>query len=183
MRIFEKRGIVMDRLSIEDGNVYAGHEQFRVTMNGIVDEPSPGVRVVWLEFVHEDRERMDAAYISVEPNCATPIELYSGEGGIAESVVKGSGMMLAVDPDGETGVYEMYENEAHPDLHITGAGWIRSFVAGEEGAHILRINAPAQRMRKDTVNIEPGDLYVGDRMIPYLFQGYYEALSGIEWEK
>lgn len=176
----EPQGLRRGTLKIAGQNtIQLGDKSYEFRKAGFDDVPgSSGVVCEVIKFTDPETDKqMDAALVTIEPNHSTPIQHWTGPRIFIESVVKGKGHWLGLNPDGETVCYEFDGEKNEPQLLVYGQGWTGSWIASETGLELIEICVPPFEADGTILVAEPKDQVVGGRSIPLSFREKYANLS------
>lgn len=163
-------------------NIQIGEREYGVRRVE-TDTSIPGYSVDVLEFVDaEIATTMDAAIITGESNCPSPIQRYFGERVYIEKIIEGSAIWIGVSPEGEVVAYEFDAREGGDnEINVFGAGWMGSWIAGSEGVKFLEVCVPAFEDDGTIEVARPEDEEVAGVAIPLLFRAMYYSLMELSW--
>ncbi|MCG2692117.1 hypothetical protein L6272_04810 [Microgenomates group bacterium] len=158
--------------------IQLGDKSYETRKAGFDDVPgSSGVVCEVIKFTDPETDKqMDAALITIEPNHSTPIQHWTGPRIFIETVVKGKGYWLGLNPDGKTVCYEFNGEKDEPQLVVYGQGWTGSWIASETGLEVIEICVPPFEADGTVLVAEPTDEVVGGRHIPLEFRQKFASL-------
>lgn len=182
MFIVEREGHLPEKLQVLGSDrLRIGNRLYSVHDTGVDETPGEGVHVDVIAFDEPEVARwMDAALISIEPGCATPVQHWIGSRMFIETAIKGKGTWVGVNQSGEVVSFTFDSRQENQGVIFYGPGWIGSWVAGEEGLQIIEVCIPPYEDDGTTLVAGLNAQEIEGAQIPADFWDKYSLLMGLE---
>lgn len=148
---------------------YVATEKERVSLR-----PGNDYQSVDLHLRQTGAPKMDAEKNILTPGVATDTILITGTAALADTVVRGSAVWLALDPMGTVRERSL---EANDGMSVEyGEEWLITWIAGRTGATILRTSTPPYEGEMETI-VQRGQKKIGSVAIPHKYWELYRRYT------
>ena len=150
-------------------NAYVTQEGERTSLR-----PGYDFQTITQQLKQESAPNLDAAKYFLTPGIATNPALIVDKVELADTIIRGSAIWLALDPLGT-----IRERHLHADDHMSveyGEDWLITWIANRTGATILGTSTPPFTDEMET-NVRPGQKNIGSRTIPNEYWELYRRYT------
>lgn len=158
-----------------------GKEGDQVTFNGsshpirVLEQfsPTPDYSIEVHEFTDELKGRLDTGTLELKPYGSTRTQHVVGQVDFIDRVVRGSGVFLAVNPEGKIVRLPISYKDSNTEVFY-GREWTITWIAGKYGLEVFQVCSPAFKPDMEE-EVKPGSNEAGQTLIPSEYWRKYEG--------
>lgn len=144
-----------------------------IQTDGVI--PVNGYRIELISFTDEIKGIKDSCRFIIPSHQSTRTQHIVGDVEFRDRVIGGSGVFLAVDPEGRVLRMPISQSDSKTEV-VYGKGWTITWVAGKGDLEVVQLSTPAFQPEMEE-EVKPGDTEVSRTLIPTEYWRKYEALK------